>query len=149
MRRYHAVLTNPKASEKLTIIMAEMQHLPDLENTDSQKEYPCLKSTIYNDRRQERLSFKTDTVKLVLSCTVIASVYNSRIFNLIKKWQIWQINRRSWQNKFVIWSALTCFSSGFLYWMEQLFINKTNFVKNGCFLSNKFFLIVLGIEVIH
>ena len=50
---YHVVLTTPKTShKKLTLTVCEMQHLPDIEKTDSKKELSCLKRTIYNGRRK-------------------------------------------------------------------------------------------------
>ena len=41
---------------------------------------------------------------------------------------------------------MTSFTSGALYWIKQLFISKTIFVKNGCSLSNEHFPIVPGIK---
>ena len=34
--------------------------------------------------------------------------------------------------EFISWATLTYSTSGALYWMKQLFIIKTNYVKNGC-----------------
>ena len=43
---YHVELTIPKTSpEKLTLTVVEMQHLPDVEKTDSKKDISCLKWT--------------------------------------------------------------------------------------------------------
>ena len=62
---YHVVLTTPKTSpEKLTLIVVEMQQLPDIEKTDSKGEMSCLKWTIYNGRRKVCLNFQTGTDKL-------------------------------------------------------------------------------------
>ena len=41
-----------------------MQHLPDIEKTDSREEISCLKWTIYNSRRKVCVNFQTDTDKL-------------------------------------------------------------------------------------
>ena len=41
-----------------------MQHLPDIEETDSKKELSCLKWTMYNGRRKVCVNFQTDTDKL-------------------------------------------------------------------------------------
>ena len=61
---YHFVLKTPKFScEKLTLIVVEMQQLPNIEKTDS-KEISCLKCTIYNGRRKVCVNFQTDTDKL-------------------------------------------------------------------------------------
>ena len=62
---YHVVLTTPKTSpEKVTLIVVEMQQLPDFEKTDSKEEISCLKWTIYNGRRKVCVNFQTDTDKL-------------------------------------------------------------------------------------
>ena len=62
---YHVVLTTPKSSpEKLTLTVVEMQQLPDIEKTDSEKEISCLKWTIHNGRRKVCVNFQTDTDKL-------------------------------------------------------------------------------------
>ena len=54
---YHVVLTTPKTPpEKLTLIVVEMQQLPDIETTDSKK-ISCLKWTIYNGRRKVCVNF--------------------------------------------------------------------------------------------
>ena len=61
---YQVVLTTPKTSpEKLTLTVVEMQHLPDIEKTDSKEEISCLKWTIYNGRRKVCVNFQTDTDK--------------------------------------------------------------------------------------
>ena len=61
----HVVLTTPKTSpEKLTLTVVEMQHLPDIEKTDSKVGTSCLKWTIYNGRRKVCVNFQTDTDKL-------------------------------------------------------------------------------------
>ena len=62
---YHVVVTSPKISpEKSTLILVEMQQLPDIEKVDSKNEISCLKWTIYNGRRKVCISFKTDMVNL-------------------------------------------------------------------------------------
>ena len=44
---YHVVLTTPKTSaEKLTLTVVEVQHLPDIEKTDSEEKNSCLKLTV-------------------------------------------------------------------------------------------------------
>ena len=42
--------------------------------------------------------------------------------------------------------TLTFLLSGALYWMKQLFINKVNFIKNGCFYPHEHFAIVSRIK---
>ena len=79
----------------------------------------------------------------ILSCTVTETIYTSKIMKLF--WN-WRDTNRSWQNGFISWTALIYSTSGALYWMKQLFIFKTNPVKNGCSLSNERFSIVPGIE---
>ena len=62
---YHVVLTTPTtSSETLTLIVVEMQQMPDIEKTDSKKELSCLKWRIYNGRRKVCVNFQTDTDKL-------------------------------------------------------------------------------------
>ena len=62
---YHVVLTTPKTSpEKLTLTVVEMQHLLDIEKTDSKEEISCLKWTLNNGRRKVCVNFPTDTDKL-------------------------------------------------------------------------------------
>ena len=62
---YHVVLTTPKTSpEKLTLTVAEMQQMPDIEKTEFTEEISCLKWTIYNGRRKVCVNFQTDTDKL-------------------------------------------------------------------------------------
>ena len=61
---YHVVLTTQKTSpEKLTLTVVEMQQLPDIEKTDSEKEKSCLKWTIYKGRKV-CVNFQTDADKL-------------------------------------------------------------------------------------
>ena len=59
---------------------------------------------------------------------------------------IWKYQNSScsWQNYFIYWAILTYSRSGTLYWMKQLFINKTESVKKGWSLSNDHSPIVLG-----
>ena len=62
---YLVVLTTPKTSpEKFTLTLVEMQHLPDIEKTDSKEEKSCLKWTLYPGRRKVCVNFQTDTDKL-------------------------------------------------------------------------------------
>ena len=61
---YHAVLTTPKAPpEKLTLTVVELQHLSDIEKSDSKGEVPCIIWTILNGRKV-CVHFQTDTVQL-------------------------------------------------------------------------------------
>ena len=62
---YHVVLTTPKTSpEKLTLTVVDVQHLADIEKTNSEKEVSCLKRTIYNSGRKVCVNFETDSDKL-------------------------------------------------------------------------------------
>ena len=61
----HVVHRTPKTSpEKLTLSVVEMQHLPDIEKTDSKKDTSCLKWTLYKGRRKVCVNLQTDTNKL-------------------------------------------------------------------------------------
>ena len=42
---------------------------------------------------------------------------------------------------------MTCSLSGAMYWMKQLFIIKTTFMKNGCYLSSEHFMTLLQSEI--
>ena len=56
----HVVLTTTKTSpEKLTFTVVEMQQLPDIEKTNSNKERSRLKWTIYNGRSQVQSLIQT------------------------------------------------------------------------------------------
>ena len=62
---FHVVLTTPKISpKKLTLTVVEMQHLPNIQKTDSKKETSCLNWTIYSGRRKVCVNFQFDTDKL-------------------------------------------------------------------------------------
>ena len=62
---YHVVLTTTKTSPgKNSLILVEMQQLPEIEKLDSKNEISCLKWTFYNGRREVCISFKTDVDKL-------------------------------------------------------------------------------------
>ena len=74
---YHVVLTTPKTSrQKHTLTVVEMQHLPDIEKTDSKEEISCLKSAIYNGRRKVCVNFQTDTDKL----NIVVYSYRNKLY---------------------------------------------------------------------
>ena len=51
MGLYHVELSKPKdSSGKITLTLAELQQMPDIEKVDSEDEISCLKRTIYKDR---------------------------------------------------------------------------------------------------
>ena len=56
---YHVILTLPK-SPKITLTIAEMQQLPEIDSKDPTEEISCLKWTIFNGRRKICIDFKTD-----------------------------------------------------------------------------------------
>ena len=60
---YHVTLTMSK-SPKITLTIAEMQQLPEIESKDPKEEIYCHKWTIFNGRRKICINFKTDTDKL-------------------------------------------------------------------------------------
>ena len=64
---YHVVVTTAKTSpEKSTLTVAEMQQLPDIENTASMEEFFFVKWTKSNGRRNKYVKFMTDRDKLNL-----------------------------------------------------------------------------------
>ena len=145
LRLYLVVLTTPKTSpEKLTLTVVEMQQLPDIEKTDSKGELSCLKWTHYNDRRKVCVKFQKVKTSWILSCTVIETVYTSKIKKLISKKQ--NISH-FWQNELISRSTLTYFTSGALYWMKQLFIINTNSVEKGCFFLMSNFRLYTGLKM--
>ena len=62
---HHIVLTTLTTSaEKLTLILVEMQQIPDIGKIESKKEVAYLKSAIHNGRWNVCVNFKTDTDNL-------------------------------------------------------------------------------------
>ena len=61
---YHVVLTTPKTSRKITLVLVEKQQLLGVEKLDSKNEITCLKWTIYKGRRKVCIRSKTDMDKL-------------------------------------------------------------------------------------
>ena len=77
----------------------------------------------------------------ILSCTVTETFYTSKIMKLIWKWHN---TSHFWPNEFFSWAVLTYSTSGALYLLKQLFINKTNSGKNGCFFLRSIFRLYPG-----
>ena len=130
----------------------------------SKKELSSLKRTIDNGRRKVCVNFSTDTKRIntlkrmisrkkihakkeqyivvgenyvctsswLLSCTVTETIYTTK---LVKSIWTWQKTRSSKQNDYICWVTLTYFSSYAIYWMKQLFIFETFFIRNVCSLS--------------
>ena len=140
---YHVVLTTPKTSpERLTLTVVEMQQMPANKKTDS-REISCLKWTIYNGRRKVCVNFQTHTDKL-----------NTAVYRYRNKWYLkdneiylkMTKHQSLPQNGFISWATLTYSTSDSFYWMKQLSIIKTNYVKNGCSFPHEHVPIVHGIE---
>ena len=64
MRLCHVKLRSKDSPEKITVILVETQHLPDIEKADSKDEISCLKWTIYNGTGKVCINFQTDTDKV-------------------------------------------------------------------------------------
>ena len=130
---YHVELKSKDSPEKITLTLVETQQWPDIEKVDSKDEISCLKWTIYNGRRKLCINFQTDTDKVNIV------VYRYRNNTYLKDTEM---DLKLTEYKIFLLSAftscatLTFSTSGALYWMKQLFIIKTNSVKNGCSLSN-------------
>ena len=78
---FHVKLTSPKTSaEKITIILVDVQQLPDIESLNSKNEISCLKWTIYNGRRKVFISLETGMDKLKIV------VYRYWINTYVKHW---------------------------------------------------------------
>ena len=76
----------------------------------------------------------------LLSCTVTATISTSILRKLTKK-------QRSWKNEYIYCVTLTYFPSDALYWMKELFVIKTNFVKNEWYLSSDHFQIEPRVKI--
>ena len=62
---HYVVLTASKTSpEENTLTVVEMQHLPNIENTNSSENNSCLKWTPHNGWRKVCVNFETDTDKM-------------------------------------------------------------------------------------
>ena len=143
--RFHLiVLTTQKTSpENLTLSVVEKQQLLDIEQTDSQEEISCLKKTTYIDRRKVCVNFKTDTDNLNIV------VYSYRNYLYLKDYAVdlkLTEDHLLLTKRVYLLSVIGVFTSSAFYWMIQLFITKTIFVKNRFSLSNEHFAIVPGIK---
>ena len=68
MGLFIVVLTTPKTSpQKHTKTLIEKQQLPDIEKTDSRKDFSCLSWTTYIGKRKVWVNFKTDTDELSIA----------------------------------------------------------------------------------
>ena len=140
------VLTTPKtSSEKLALSVIEMQQMPDTENSNSKEEASCLKWPVYNGRRKVCVKFQTDTDQL----NIIVYRYRNKLCLKDNKGSLKMTEYQSLLAKRVyLLSYIEYSTSGALYWMEQLFMIKTNSVKNGSSLSGEHYPIVPGIETV-
>ena len=59
----------------------------------------------------------------------------------------WQKINHSGQNEFIYWAALTSSTSCARYWMNQLFMFKTNCVEIGCFFLMSIFRLYPGLKL--
>ena len=76
---YHVLLNLTKNSPvKLTLTIAELQQLPELENLDTIDQISCFTWTIYNGRRKVCVNFKSDEDTLAIV------VYRYRNNNYLK-----------------------------------------------------------------
>ena len=134
---YHVELKSKDSPEKITLTLVEIQQLPDIENVDSKDEISCLKWSFYNGRRKVCINFQTDTDKM----NIVVYCYRNNTY--LKDTEM-ELNLTEYKKLWL--TAFTSSTSGALYWMKQLFIIKTNSVKNGCCLSNQRFPIVPRIK---
>ena len=59
----------------------------------------------------------------------------------------WQNTNHSWQKEFINWATMTYSTRSALYWMKQLFIIKTNSVKNEYFFLMSIFRLYPGLKL--
>ena len=81
----------------------------------------------------------------ILSCTLTETNCTSNTMNLIWKCQYTSCSR---QKKFIYRATLSYFKGGALYWVKQLAIIKTTFVKFAYTPSNERFTIVSGTKIV-
>ena len=131
---YHVELKSKDSPEKITLTLVETQQLPDIEKSDSRDEISCLKWTIYNGRRKVCINFQTDTDKV----NIVVYRYRNNMYlkDTEMDLKLTEYKKRFLLSAFTSWATLTFSTSGALYWMKQLFINKTDSGKDGCSLSN-------------
>ena len=76
MGLYHVELKSKDSQGKITLILVETQHLPDIEKVDSRVEISCLKWTIHNGEKKVCINFQTDTDKVkIVVCRYRNSTY--------------------------------------------------------------------------
>ena len=140
--RISCTYATQKYRQTITLTLIQMQQLPDIYKDFLQTRNFFPKWTIKNSKRKVCVNYQTDWYQLIII------VYRYR------KTYIWKIRKRSWKrqktksfvlNKCIFWDTLTSFSGGALYWKKQLFIIKTNFVRNGCSLPYELFPNATGI----
>ena len=126
---YHVELKSKDSPEKIMLT----QQLPDIEKSDSKDEISCLKWTIYNGRRKVCINFQTDTDKV----NIVVYRYRNNTYLKDTEMDLKLTEYKKLLAKRVyLLSYIDILTSGALYWMKQLFIIKTNSVKNGCSLSD-------------
>ena len=140
---YKIVLTTPKTSVKqLTLTIVEMKQLPDIEITDSKEELSRFNWTIY-DCTKKVLNFKTETDKLIF----VGYCYWNSLYSKDNEVDLQLTKNQAFVTKRVyLLNYMDIFHKWCIVLIKQLFINKTNFVRNGFFVSNEHFLIVPGIK---
>ena len=98
---------------------------------------------MYNGRRKVCVNFQTDTDKL----NIVVCRYRNNLYHKDNESDLKLTEYQSLLLKQIhLLSTLTYSTSGALYWMKQMFINKTNFVKNGCSFPQEHFPIVPGFK---
>ena len=136
---YHVVPTTTKTSpKKFTLLVVELQQLPDLEKTVSPEETSCLKWTIYKGERKVCENFKTDTDKLI----IVVYLYRNNLYVKDNEIDLKLTKHQLLSANWFFCDTFTYLTSSALHWMKQLFIFKTNSVLSGRSLSNHHFTLV-------
>ena len=142
---FRVVLKTPKTSlDKLTITAIKVQQRTIIEKTDAEVDISCLDWYYTTLEEWEKISRLIEN-----SVTLWSSVtWTKCTLKVIESVSDCPNTRNSTQNGQYSWVKLSSFLSGELYWMKQLFILQTNFMKSGCSGTSDQFQIPLGIELV-
>ena len=135
MGLYHLELrSEPKDyPEKITLTLVETQQFPDIEKFDSKDEIFCLKWTIYDGRRKIGINFQTDAEKL----NIVVYRYRNNTYLKDTEMELKLTEYKKLPAKRIYLLSYTdIFYKRCIVLDETTVHNKTNSVKNGCFLFN-------------
>ena len=119
--------------------VVEMQQLPDIEKTDSKERISSPKWTVYNGKRKVCVNFQTDTDKL----NIVVYRYRNNLYLKDNEVEMKLTEYQSLLAKRVyLLSSIDIFCKRCIVLDEQLFILKTDSVKNECSFPREHFRVV-------